>query len=318
MPPNMKELPIFHFRMKFQKRRNVLRGLLCLLICINHGCEKSYTGAESILLPAGRIELGPGSIEILLNDQRIEPELIYDQCGGYWHKIPAEILHEGDDICIRYLSRDGDTSLFKEEIQSSGKWKKASYYIDSDHKEIIQSAKELISGIDGAYNRARNIQLFVITNIEKQIYNASFKDRASESLSLGYGTCMNFSRLFVALCRAVDIPARTVWGVVYNHEDNGIFDYHHQWAEFQDENGFWHPLDFGYTTAIDFDDLRYIDLLYGAEENPLLRDRFSNYVVLGDVKYFKDYPAPLSGMLGFMLEEDNRPKNMVITYTFHY
>lgn len=80
---------------------------------------------------------------------------------------------------------------------------------------------------------------------------------------------MNFSRLFTALCRASGIPARTVWGIIY---DEGIYDHHRQWAEFRDEEGYWHPLDFNFTKTIDLDDLRYLDLIYAPEENPVTHD----------------------------------------------
>jgi len=293
-------------------------GLFWLLVCLSQACEKSHLEADSILIPAGRNPHGPGSVEIMQNDKRIEPELSYDGCGGYWYRIPARSLDRGDQVIIAYTSMEGDTALFQEEVHTSGLWLEPSYYIDSDHKEILRKAEELCQDVVGSFNRARKMQIHLSAYFGGKVYDYSFKDKASESLALGYGTCMNFSRVFVALCRSVGIPARTVWGVVNNHDDNGIFDYHHQWAEFQDEDGYWHPLDFGYTTHMDLDDLRYIDLLYGAEENPLLRNRISEYPVLGDVKYFKDYPAAMSGMLGFRLEEDRRPDYMLVSYTFDY
>jgi hypothetical protein len=293
-------------------------ALFWLLIFLAQGCEKSYLEADSVLIPAGRNLHGPGSVDIMLNGEKTEPELTYDQCGGYWYRIPAEALDRGDRLIITYTTMEGDTALFQEELVTSGLWLEPSYYIDSDHKEILKKAEELCHEVEGSFNSARKMQLHLSAYFGSRVYDYSFKDKASESLAIGYGTCMNFSRLFVALCRSIGIPARTVWGVVYNHDDNGIFDYHHQWAEFQDEDGHWHPLDFGYTTHMDLDDLRYIDLLYGAEENPLLKNRISEYPVLGDVKYFKDYPAAMSGMLGFRLEEDNRPDNMVVSYTFNY
>ena len=299
-------------------KKSALLSLICLLLCLSQGCEKSYLEAENILIPAGRILSGPGSVEIQLNGEKTEPDLRSDGCGGYWYWIPAEALDRGDRLDIIYTSMVRDTALHQEEVYNSGPWIEPSYYIDAGHEKIGKKAIELVEGVEGNFDRARKMQLYLSAYFEGKVYDNSFKDKASESLALGYGTCMNYSRVFVAFCRSLGIPARTVWGVVYHHDDNGIFDYHHQWAEFQDEEGFWHPLDFGYTTHIDLDDLRYIDLLYGAEENPLLRNRVTDYPVLGDVKYFKDYPAAMSGMLGFKLEEDNRPESMVVSYTFHY
>ncbi len=131
--------------------------------------------------------------------------------------------------------------------------------------KAIELTKDYQNNID----KAKQIQQFVIKHLKLQVYNNSFLDKASQTYELGYGTCMNFSRLFVALCRAANIPARTIWGIVYNNDDN-IYDYHHQWAEVLDDSGYWHPADFTYTTNFDLNDIRYLDLIYAAEENTII------------------------------------------------
>lgn len=122
----------------------------------------------------------------------------------------------------------------------------------------------------------------------------------------------------VALCRGVNIPARTIWGVVYDHDGGNIYDYHHQWTEVLDDNGYWHPADFTYTTNFDLNDIRYLDLIYAPEENTIIKNRLSEEIKVGNVKYFDNYPASLTGRLGFELVENKRPEYMTIKYTFEF
>jgi transglutaminase-like putative cysteine protease len=118
---------------------------------------------------------------------------------------------------------------------------------------------------------------------------------------MGYGTCVNMSRLFVALCRASNVPARTIWGIVH-----GFIVGHHEWAEFLDENGVWHAVDLAYTKAFELDDTRYLDLIYGSEENPLFKEIYGPYrmdeaYVWLSTKY--DYSADL----GYTIAADDYP-----------
>ena len=148
------------------------------------------------------------------------------------------------------------------------------------------------------------------------IYKDSFLDKASKTYELGYGTCMNFSRLYVALCRAAKIPARTIWGIVYGYNDDNIYDYHHQWAEILDESGYWHPSDFNYTTSFNLNDVRYLDLIYAAEENTMIQNRGSYEIMFENLKYYNDYPVTLTANLGFELISDNRPDSMTVKYKY--
>ena len=90
-----------------------------------------------------------------------------------------------------------------------------------------------------------------------KIYFEASLEIASITHELGYGSCMNSSGLFVALCRSVNLPARKLVGVVYAHDDIGGYYNHHQWAEMLDESGFWHPLDFEDTTYLNLGQFLY-------------------------------------------------------------
>ena len=132
---------------------------------------------------------------------------------------------------------------------------------------------------------------------------------------MGYGTCVNYARLFVALCRAAHVPARTVWGIIYN---NGVYDHHHEWAEFLDDDGYWHPLDLTFTTAFDLSDIRYLDLIYASEENPLYeKSRSERYSAsMNQIIVFDTTDQAFDGRLGFTLVNDNFPYSFVVENLF--
>ncbi len=86
-----------------------------------------------------------------------------------------------------------------------------SYCIDSDNKAIIRKASALISSIRNAREKVRRIFRFVRDeipyNFAPAVSNRSHF-RASHTLELGTGFCMQKAALFAALCRASGIPAR--------------------------------------------------------------------------------------------------------------
>ena len=158
-------------------------------------------------------------------------------------------------------------------------WISPSYYIDSDHEDLAVKAAELTEGLETRLEKAKEIHNYVYNHVALKIYFDASLEKASRTDELGYGTCMNASRLFVALCRAAGVPARTVWGIVYAHEDTGDYDNHHQWAESLDDSGDWHAADFGYTIDFDLNDIRYLDLIYAAEENSIIRNRKDHHII---------------------------------------
>ena len=299
------------------------KQLLCLLfltVMIYCGCEKEETANRNssyLLLPAGRSFLGMSEIIVTIDSKEYNAEKFYDAYGGYWIKIRKDSLPGNCNIEIQYKRQKENVLLFKEINDNTSLWLTESYYIDCSDS-IKAKAIELTKGYQNNIDKAKQIQQYVVNNTELRTYHNSFLEKASRTYELRYGTCINFSRLFISLCRAANIPARSVWGIVYGYFDDEIYDYHHQWAEILDDDGYWHPLDFNYTTSFDLSDIRYLDLLYSAEENPFLLNNTSYEVDLGAVTYFNNYPASLTGRLGFELVEDKRPEYMVVKYVYKH
>lgn len=299
-----------------QSWKNVL---IVVVMIIMASCEREKTDPQNdrLIFPVGRSSAESSLITLTAGGKNLHYDLLSDSCGGYWFKISKSDISSGEEIVIT-LTRKKNTDLFSQKPSSGNNWIKPSYYIDSENDKIVLKSAELTNGLSTNIEKAKTIQRFVINHLEMKVYKDSFLEKASKTYESGYGSCMNFSRLYVALCRAAGIPARTIWGVVYGYNNDKVYDYHHQWAEILDESGSWHPADFNYTTSFDLNDVRYLDLVYAAEENTIIKDRSSYTIIMRNLKYYNDYPVTLDGRLGFSLKSDNRPDSMVIEYKYQY
>ncbi|MBW7990300.1 MAG: transglutaminase domain-containing protein [Planctomycetes bacterium] len=110
-------------------------------------------------------------------------------------------------------------------------------YIEKDHAEIQQIAES----IDGQTQRdiVKNIYNYVIDNMEYTTH----KDKdwgAVKALQLKKGDCTEYSDLFVALCRAKNIPARFAAGYTLRFDD---ISPKHNWVEVFLQDYGWVPFD---------------------------------------------------------------------------
>jgi hypothetical protein len=134
---------------------------------------------------------------------------------------------------------------------------------DSDSPKVAKLAREVAGGTPGAYAATLKLSDWVNKNLEKA-YGASH-DRASEVLDAGKGDCTEHSILLVAMARALGIPARQVYGLVYaRYADGKDALYWHAWAEVRSA-GEWIPVDpiFGQPVA----DATHLALGRGRQED---------------------------------------------------
>ena len=131
---------------------------------------------------------------------------------------------------------------------------KATPYIQSDNKFIMEQAETIISNANNDLQKVEALINWVYVNIEKKPV-LSIPD-AVTTLRTRVGDCNEHAALFAALSRSVSIPARVAAGVTYH---NGKF-YYHAWNEVC-INGKWISLD---TTNNQFPaDLSHIKFVEG-------------------------------------------------------
>jgi len=105
-------------------------------------------------------------------------------------------------------------------------------YIESNHTKIRAISKEILTKhkADTAWQKVEAIYDDIRARVE--YVNGPLKG-ALKSLQDGNGDCEELSSLFIAVCRASDIPARIVW--VPDH------CYPEFYLEDKDGKGFWFP-----------------------------------------------------------------------------
>jgi transglutaminase-like putative cysteine protease len=100
-----------------------------------------------------------------------------------------------------------------------------SRYCQSDQfKDIVnQNFAQLMPG----YLRVQGIRDWVFNHVKFQSNSSTDHTTATDTLQSGVGVCRDFSHLMIALCRALNVPARFVTGIDYGSDPAlGPTDFH--------------------------------------------------------------------------------------------
>jgi transglutaminase-like putative cysteine protease len=110
-------------------------------------------------------------------------------------------------------------------------------YIEKDDHRIQEAAKGIEGRVD--VEKVLNIYDYVTDNMEYSIVNKKTLG-AVNALMHGKGDCTEYSDLFVALCRAKNVPARVITG--YRVDGNSPSP-KHNWIEVYLQKFGWVPFD---------------------------------------------------------------------------
>ena len=112
------------------------------------------------------------------------------------------------------------------------------------NQEFSKIAKEVVAGKLGSLARARALYDHTIDRMRYMKYGDGWgKGDAVYACDIRTGNCTDFHSYFIALSRAVGIPARFAIGAsIPSERDEGGIDGYHCWAEFY-SNGKWWPTD---------------------------------------------------------------------------
>jgi transglutaminase-like putative cysteine protease len=116
--------------------------------------------------------------------------------------------------------------------------------IESDDPDIRAEAERAVSGVRGNRQRAEQLTRYVNALLDKK--PTVSLPSAREVLRTKVGDCNEHTALYVAMARALGIPARIAVGLVFVRGVQGAF-YYHAWPEvYLDEGngrGYWLPVD---------------------------------------------------------------------------
>jgi hypothetical protein len=255
-------------------------------------------------------------LEIFVNNAIFNGSIYTDRNKANWIVIPHSSNSINRNIRIRIKNDVKVSYALPIDINKDSLWLQPSLLIDSDNSDIQKVSIELKQKLLSRNLKASGIQKYVRDNINHKDYYGHFNKKASETLNDRFGTCVNRARLFVALCRASGIPARTVWGYFYILPEANK-EGHHEWAEYLNDNDQW--------TAIELDMRLYkyrnitepyighIDLIYSAEENPifLLAKEHGS-----EILYMSEKGNWVNAIFGFKIIDNSYPLSLTIENEF--
>jgi hypothetical protein len=91
---------------------------------------------------------------------------------------------------------------------------KPTRFVQSDHNDIIELAKRAVGDTKDAAEAVKKIESFVSGYIENRSLSVGYAS-AVEVAASKVGDCTEFAVLTAAMCRAIGVPVRIVFGLVY-------------------------------------------------------------------------------------------------------
>ena len=188
----------------------------------------------------------PGRQKILSRSYSPRPSRIFNENGNRYAEFAFKKPQRHEKVKIRVKAelyrydlliasgKAGEGGAESDQVEG---FLRQERYIESDHDEI----REIAKGIEGdtELDVVRQAYDYVLDHME---YVVSGKDDkgARVALERGKGDCTEYADLFVAICRAGDIPARVVTGYTVKVDTATS---KHNWAEVYLQDRGWVPFD---------------------------------------------------------------------------
>ena len=214
----------------------------------------------------------------------------------------------GKSIEVRFRVERVEKGAYREDESDVRRYLRPSRLVPVDDK-ITSAAREAVEGKTGDLVRARALYDHVIEHMRYMKYGEGWGNGdAVYACNALYGNCTDFHAYFIALARAVGIPARFAIGAAIPSErDEGGVDGYHCWAEFHAE-GKWWPVDIS-----EGDKFSALSMYYFGHHpaNRFELSRGRDLVV---------EPGPVSGPINFLaypvLEIGGKPAKAGVTFSF--
>ncbi|MGD8499993.1 MAG: transglutaminase-like domain-containing protein [Phycisphaerales bacterium] len=149
----------------------------------------------------------------------------------------------GKTVDIRFAVQRLEKGVYAEPAPQPGQYLGSESLVPVN-ENFRSIAEEVVEDKKGDLVRARALYDHVIERMRYAKFGSGWgKGDAVFACDARRGNCTDFHSYFIALCRAIDIPARFAIGAAIPSERNeGGVDGYHCWAEFYTE-GRWWPVD---------------------------------------------------------------------------
>jgi transglutaminase-like putative cysteine protease len=141
---------------------------------------------------------------------------------------------------LHYLINLDSIVSYKGYSLLSGLYTQPEELVQSNASEIVTKAQSITEGAANFHDEVFKIYSYVTSHMH---YTSEVEERgALWALANGTGDCSEYSCLFVALCRAVGIPARLDVGFAFRPSEESTVE-GHMWAEYYLQNYGWVQVD---------------------------------------------------------------------------
>ena len=184
------------------------------------------------------------SIELKYIEAPVDQQILEDK--KYGNKMFFMVLNpenSGETIEICYRVKRREKGVYEDNTVDPQKYLRPNRLVPWN-QEFSKIAKEVVAGKLGSLARARALYDHTIDRMRYMKYGDGWgKGDAVYACDIRTGNCTDFHSYFIALSRAVGIPARFAIGAsIPSERDEGGIDGYHCWAEFY-SNGKWWPTD---------------------------------------------------------------------------
>jgi transglutaminase-like putative cysteine protease len=181
----------------------------------------------------------------------VHSEILEDDFGNiyaFWNgieigreqKFSVRISYHVLSFNTHYLINPSLVASYNTSSYIYMRYTKSEKLIESDREEIISTAETIVDNETNPHKKVLKVYDFIHKHMH---YMAQDEEMgALWALENKIGDCSEYSYLFVALCRAVGIPARVQAGFAF-HSSSETTEDGHMWAEYYLEDYGWIPVD---------------------------------------------------------------------------
>lgn len=184
------------------------------------------------------------TIEIKSIEVPVEQKILEDREHG--NKVLFMTLEpesSGETIEIRYNVERREKPVYEENARAAKDYLRPERLVPQN-EEFSKIANEVVEGKLGDLARARTLYDHTIDRMRYMKYGDGWgKGDAVYACDARTGNCTDFHSYFIALSRAVGIPARfSIGASIPSERNDGGIDGYHCWAEFYTDGNWW-PVD---------------------------------------------------------------------------